>query len=294
MCDCAYCRLPVHWLTDKYVCLPAYIRLTYNQRNIVGVLDANHKVHFADGAVGANLTQATTHAFAWLFGKSVPRELRYVRPEQLWTIRIAKLGSVPIASIASTQWGSCTGQLPPSTPCVDDSPIVDTSNIDSQASQFSLLFGLQRKRTSDAAPSSKRQKVDDSSSSKAKGDKRGQRKRKSEMDETIADEDVPISVEDDGDEMVPSVSTWSITAPLEEWTDRNIHDFLVDYPDKAPLLESIDYVVRPSAYGNPFVMCNLRHPHTNELKRVRLSSSVVGTVPQYKPMLERALIAGTS
>lgn len=319
MCECGYCRLAVDWLCDKCVCLPVYIRLSYHQANTVGVLDAQHRITFADGTRVENLTKATAFAFYRMFGKSMPRELRYMRPEAMWTVHIANLGSVPLEMISTTQWGSCEAPLSSSTVCSASSPVVELGAIEKHYPHFAPLVGLMRKQSSSTTSkrsSTKRKSSYDPTQTlhaltledhvthsnkkrKSKAAPRPDHEATCAHDAASIVDDTKHGVkgsvtQDEADEDAFTATTWSINSPVDEWTDRNVHDFLLTCPELAPQLIGIESVIRPSAYGNPFCMCNLRHPVSNEVKRVRLSGTILALVPQYVEKLDIALVVGSA
>jgi len=118
---------------------------------------------------------------------------------------------------------------------------------------------------------------------------------------------MPVDSEVLSDEDGCEKSTWDINAPFSEWSDMRVQDFLRDYPERAPRLVSIDKVDRPySTIGNLFVSCTLEHPleacvalgrswvevGDRGQKCIRLSSSIMHGVPQYRDMLDEALSRG--
>jgi len=91
---------------------------------------------------------------------------------------------------------------------------------------------------------------------------------------------------------LPPESTWEPSLPASAWNNFEISTFLLDKPELAPKVVSLDEVTwvdrtNPNNF-NRWLFVHMEHPDTMERIQVKLSEIAVKFVPKYKWLLDVA------
>lgn len=85
---------------------------------------------------------------------------------------------------------------------------------------------------------------------------------------------------------------WTPTEPRKSWTSKDLKDFIVQNPSKAPQIVSIlNILPQPDGIGNPTAIVLFCHPYTQEEIPVRIGLPLLYHTPKYCNTINEAFTA---
>ena len=280
-CVCGYCADPIVFLRaeqapdgavkfrgDGGLSYPCRIRIIIDGVAIVAVLLApppTPVIRFADGAMLRSFSDATVHAHR-LCG-AVRKQGKWELA--LWTMNVAHIGSVSLDRLnRALFFSSGKTDIPCGMQCHDvETPVNQYDQNPALTGKMLALFDNKWRPAAPPAPA---------------GPCKRKRKKDAELDESpraeSSDDEPPL--------------TWNVTCAKDTWTAPLLQKFICTHPAKAPILREITRVYLPVGPGNPKVEALFAHPRTNEAISLIVSSVALNFVPQYRSLLEAALLSG--
>lgn len=259
-CDCGYCTTALDIFRTRQIRLPVRTRFSVPTFTVVALIirltpSGDFVVRFASGEIAKGLECATRIAFT---KKGMRADVRK-NYNTCWVVNIKGVGSLPIVSLHDKVIvNGNTDQEPFFSPvCASTFDVVDVRSAVEQNANLHRLVVAGHKYVKEKAHPSKRQKCNDNF-----------------LVQLAEDDDTPCC-------------EWNINAPSPEWTSENVCAFLSCNMDAAPILLRIDDIFFTDAI--PDVMARFLHPISDEEVVVRMPSSIMYAVPQYKDAVQAAV-----
>lgn len=297
-CQCFYCVCPNTVDENSYVKFPMYIRTIIGPYTVTAVMqNATPTIRFVNKHITHSFGEATNYAHRMLEMSCKRRQ--GTNEAWMWTTHIMGLGAVPMAMIDMNRilssGGSATGTMPSCTDFTfirpEDLRNLTLNKVD--AWYRIILSRYRPKIERPAAASADADAVTASSSALSVGKRRKRGKatengvKNAPAAKKVAQDDKYV-LTDSEDEKLP-LCVWDINADTQEWSARNVGDFLTQFPARAPLLIGIDELIKPVSFGSTRVTARFLHPITRVIVRVQhLSTVSVYQVPQYRDKLREA------
>ena len=281
-CACDYCRQPATVDGAGYLSFPLHIRIQLDENTAVTalMLNAVPSIRISPRQVCRSYAEATNHAYK-MHNLSAKRQ-PWLDESWQWTVHIPTVGSVPLAMIdMSRMLSSSMRRDVKLAPCVSSAAAVltaeDTIQLAPNASATWTKVLLTRFRpkgiVGGAAAGGKRRREASTKRDAVRGDGK---------------KDDGLLVIVDPEEDKPRLTTWNTLASPEDWTARNVGQFLLDFPTSAPLMVSITGYYKP-IFGNARVTARFVHPRSRSIVTVESVSAVaIHNVPQYRELLRKA------
>lgn len=269
-------------LKELKICFPCPVRIRFEDGTAVIAIiqDINGAVRMGNGKLLPSLESATDVAYG-MMGLERPRPCTNAKKERpagtmLWTINMHGV-SVTYANLDIERMSAFTANRHPNT---FPSACVDTKPIDKVVQSGIFVGKVERVLKKQLRPShiqqvnAKRKEMQYSDGKR----KLGKKSLNSQPTNEVESDD-----DDEKDEQEVIIKQLPQAADV---TSRIFEDFVLQNRVKAPLLKTIDDVVRPyNGFGVPRLHITIEHPKTRDDIKLLVTPTVMLTVPQYAEKL---------